>query len=178
MTSDFVSEGGYKRNNAQECDTLGHTGLPLVYAANELSSQLALRFPSGEKFECRTIYVYDTKQQNGRPLLAEAARLARWAVEKLRDDQDVAESSLLKWPEGHLPNVAKKSCHSKVTPFTVDGARLGSMHYASQRLRRTGNKADPFDTYCVSPKTSHTNQHQILHNRCSSDALQLACAGC
>ena len=55
------------------------------------------------------MYVYDTKdtkQQNGRPLLAEPARLARWAVERLRDDQDVAESSLLKWPEGHLPNVA------------------------------------------------------------------------
>ena len=59
-----------------------------------------------------------SKQQNGRPILAEPARIAKWAVEKLRDDQDDAESRLLKWPEGHCPNIAVVG-----GTYTVKGVR-------------------------------------------------------
>ena len=134
MTTHLVPAGGFKQNIAQECDTLGHTGRPLVYSGNELASQLTLRFPTGEKFQCRTVYVHDTKQQNGRPILAEPANIARWAVERLRDDQGAAEASLLKWPEGHHPNVAVVG-----GTYTVKGVRAVAFR-VKQELEKDGFK--------------------------------------
>ena len=105
MTALFDFAGGTKRNIAEERDYLGHTGDKLWFLGCDLPSQLTLRFPNNEKFECRSVYVYDTKQQNGIPLLGEAVEIAREAVQKLRYSQGV-NSRLMKWPEGHLPNVA------------------------------------------------------------------------
>ena len=68
--------GGFKRQIAQERDNLGHTGDKLWFTGCDLTSQLTLRFPTGEKFECRAVYVYDRSKQNGTPISTSASHLA------------------------------------------------------------------------------------------------------